>query len=78
MVTHPEPRTVFVAVGFEGSTIREVLAHDSVERVVMVDIDREVVDLCREHLVGHHQGAVDDPRLTLSAHGRAAVPAGYG
>ena len=65
MVTHPEPRKVFVAGGGEGATIREVLAHDSVERVVMVDIDREVVDLCKEHLGGHHQGAFDDPRLEL-------------
>ena len=65
MVAHPEPRTVFVAGGGEGATVREVLAHDSVERVVMVDIDREVVDLCREHLEGHHQGAFDDPRLEL-------------
>ena len=65
MVTHPQPRRVFVAGGGEGATIREVLAHDSVERVVMVDIDREVVDLCKEHLGGHHQGAFDDPRLEL-------------
>ena len=65
MVTHPEPRKVFVAGGGEGATIREVLAHDSVERVVMVDIDREVVDLCKEHLGGHHEGAFDDPRLEL-------------
>ncbi len=65
MVTHPGPRTVFVAGGGEGATIREALAHDAVERVVMVDIDREVVELCREHLGGHHQGAFDDPRLEL-------------
>ena len=65
MVTHPEPRTVFVAGGGEGATIREVLSYDSVERVVMVDIDREVVDLCKEHLGGHHEGAFEDPRLEL-------------
>ena len=65
MVTHPKPRKVFVAGGGEGATIREVLAHDSVERVVMVDIDREVVDLCKEHLGGHHQGSFGDPRLEL-------------
>ena len=61
-----------------GATIREVLAHDSVERVVMVDIDREVVDLCREHLGGHHQGAFDDPAPGAAPHGCAAVPTGYG
>ena len=31
----------------------------------MVDLDREVVDLCKEHLPNHHQGSFDDPRVTL-------------
>ena len=31
MISHPCPRTVFIAGGGEGSTLREVLAHHSVE-----------------------------------------------
>ena len=31
----------------------------------MIDLDREVVELCRTHLPNHHQGSFDDPRLTL-------------
>ena len=31
----------------------------------MVDLDDQVVALCREHLPNHHQGSFDDPRLTL-------------
>ena len=65
MIAHPGPTSVFVAGGGEGSTIREVLRHSTVERVVMVDIDREVVQLCREYLPNHHQGAFDDPRVSL-------------
>lgn len=65
MIAHPNPRTVFVAGGGEGATIREVLRHRSVEKVVMVDIDKEVVDLCKQYLTNHHQGAFDDPRLEL-------------
>ena len=65
MVAHDAPRRVMVAGGGEGATIREVLRHPSVEEVVMVDLDREVVDLCRRHLPRHHQGAFDDPRLSL-------------
>ncbi len=65
MVAHPGPREVFVAGGGEGATIRETLSHRSVERVTMVDIDAEVVELCREHLPKFHQGAFDDPRLEL-------------
>ena len=65
MLAHPGPRRIFVAGGGEGATIREVMAHRTVERVVMVDIDREVVELCREHLPSFHRGACDDPRLEL-------------
>ncbi|MCI0438185.1 MAG: polyamine aminopropyltransferase [Chloroflexi bacterium] len=65
MVAHPNPRHVFVAGGGEGATIREALSHSSVQKVVMVDIDREVVELCRKHLPSHHRGSFDDPRLEL-------------
>ncbi len=65
MIAHPGPRSVFVAGGGEGATIREVLKYASVERVMMVDIDQEVVDLCREHLPNHHQGSFEDTRVEL-------------
>ena len=65
MVTHPGPRTVFITGGGEGATAREVLSHSSVERVVMVDLDEEVVDLCKRFLPNHYGGAFDDRRLEL-------------
>jgi spermidine synthase len=65
MLMHPGPRTVFIGGGGEGGTLREVLAHQSVERVVMLDLDREVVELCRCYLPQHHQGSFDDPRVEL-------------
>lgn len=65
MIAHREPRAVFVAGGGEGATIREVLKHRTVERVVMVDIDRKVVELCREYLPNHHSNSFDDPRVEL-------------
>ena len=65
MIAHQGPRSVFIAGGGEGATAREALAHRTVERVVMVDIDKEVVDLCKQHLPDHHRGAFDDPRLQL-------------
>jgi len=64
MVAHPNPQEVFVAGGGEGATAREVLRHSTVSRLVMVDIDGEVVGLCRRYLP-HHQGAFEDPRLRL-------------
>ena len=65
MIGHPNPLEVFVAGGGEGATIREVLSHKSVTRAVMVDIDAELVELCRKYLPNHHRGSFDDPRLEL-------------
>jgi spermidine synthase len=65
MLTHPQPETVFIAGGGEGATLREVLSHQTVKRAVMVDIDEEVVSLCRRFLPAWHQNAFDDPRAEL-------------
>ena len=65
MVTHPNPVSVFIAGGGEGATLREALTHDTVQRAVMVDLDREVVEVCVRYLPNHHRGAFDDPRTEL-------------
>jgi spermidine synthase len=62
-VLHGSPRSVLVLGGGDGCTIREVLKWNSVERVVLVDIDEEVVRACEEFLPELHQGAFQDPRL---------------
>ena len=65
MLSHPNPKNIFIVGGGEGATLREVLRHQSVEQVLMVDIDQEVVEACKTHLPMWHQGAFDDPRLDL-------------
>ncbi|HRR35262.1 MAG TPA: fused MFS/spermidine synthase [Kiritimatiellia bacterium] len=65
MVMHPQPCRVLIAGGGEGATAREVLRHACVGRVLMADIDGEVVDLCRTHLPQWHANCYEDPRLEL-------------
>ncbi len=65
MITHPRPRRVLVLGGGEGATIREVLRHRSVEEVVMVDIDRDVIEFAKKHLEEWHQGSFNDKRVRL-------------
>ena len=62
---HGSPRSVLILGGGEGATAREALRWKSIERVVMIDIDREVVEACREHLAEMHQGAFDDARVEV-------------
>ncbi|MQF67676.1 spermidine synthase, partial [SAR202 cluster bacterium AD-802-F09_MRT_200m] len=65
MLCNPEPKQAFIGGGGEGGTLREVLGHKSVKRVTMVDLDSEVVALCREYLPNHHKGSFDDSRTSL-------------
>jgi spermidine synthase len=65
LIAHPAPKSVYIAGGGEGATLREALRHPSVERVVMVDIDGEAVDFVKAHMQSWHQGAFDDPRTEL-------------
>ncbi|KAL6212247.1 hypothetical protein ACLB2K_017468 [Fragaria x ananassa] len=50
LLSHPKPKNVFIMGGGEGSAAREALKHKLLEKVVMCDIDQEVVDFCRRHL----------------------------
>ena len=65
MLCHTNPRRVFVVGGGEGAPVREILKHRSVESVLMVDIDSEVVEFCRRHLPEMSAGAFEDPRVRV-------------
>jgi spermidine synthase len=65
MIFHGHPETVLVLGGGEGATVREVIRWKTVKKVVMVDIDEEVVEACKIHLPEMHQNAFDDPRVEV-------------
>lgn len=50
MMQHPEPKSVLVIGGGDGGTVREVLKHKTVERVVLCEIDGMVIDACKKFL----------------------------
>lgn len=65
MITHADPHAVFIAGGGEGATLREVLRYKSVERAVMVDIDKDVVEMCHKYLPNFHRGSFEDTRAVV-------------
>ena len=65
LTTEAPARTALVIGGGEGATLREILRYPAITRAVMVDIDGEVVDLCRRHLPEMHQGAFEDRRTEV-------------
>ena len=58
-------KRVLIIGGGDGGCLREALRHPGVEKVTMVEIDPTVVDLSREYLPMHSDGAFDDPRTDL-------------
>lgn len=65
LITHPEPRHVLILGGGEGATLRETLKHQTVEKATMVDIDKQLVELCQEYLPEWSEGAFSSPKTDL-------------
>jgi len=63
MMSHRDPRKVLIVGGGDGGAAREVLKHDPSE-VVLVEIDENVVNACREYL-GIDRGALSDERVSV-------------
>lgn len=64
MFTHGNVKNVLVIGGGDGGTVREILRHEGVEKVTMVEIDAEVINSCKEFLP-NIAAAFDNPKLEL-------------
>ena len=65
LMAHGAAREVLIIGGGDGGALEEVLKHQTVARVTMVELDPGVVELARRHLPGISRGAFDDPRTRL-------------
>ena len=65
LLSHHRAETALILGGGEGATAREILNSRRIKRVVMADIDFNILRFARKHLASWHQGAFDDPRLRL-------------
>ncbi|MEL6339365.1 MAG: polyamine aminopropyltransferase [Myxococcota bacterium] len=58
------PKNVLIVGGGDAGCLREVLKHDTIERVVQVDIDRRVTEVAQEHF-DWVAPALRDPRAEV-------------
>ncbi len=65
LLSHPDPKSVLIIGAGDGTVLREVVKHQTVQQVTMVELDGALVRVCREHLSTLLNGAYDDPRLNL-------------
>lgn len=64
-IIHRCPKKVLLFGGGEGATLREILKHNTVKKVSMIDIDEEVINFCRIFLPEWHQGSFDNKRVEI-------------
>ncbi|MGI6083329.1 MAG: polyamine aminopropyltransferase [Limnochordia bacterium] len=64
LFTHPNPKRVLVIGGGDGGTMGEVIKHSEVEEAHLVEIDGQVIEVCREFLPQLAR-SLDDPRVTV-------------
>lgn len=61
---HTDPKKVLVIGGGDGGVIRELLKHQQLAEITLVEIDETVIRLAREYLPGMARG-LDDPRVQV-------------
>jgi spermidine synthase len=64
-ITIDGPKKALVIGGGDGGAAEEFLKYDTIEKVVMVELDGGVVDACKEYIPGICGGAFKDPKLDL-------------
>jgi len=65
LLEHGSAKSVMIVGGGDLSIADEALKHKNVREVVLVDIDGDVVELCRKHFSGINAKAFKDKRLTV-------------
>lgn len=64
MATNPNIKNVLVIGAGDGGTVRELTRYETIENIDMVEIDKLVVDICREYLP-QTASKLDDSRVNL-------------
>ncbi len=64
MAVNPEIKDVLVVGAGDGGTVRELTRYETIENIDMVEIDRLVVDLCREY-IPQTSSKLDDDRVNI-------------
>jgi spermidine synthase len=65
LTAHAAPKRVLIVGGGDGGSSEEALKHPSVERLTMVEIDGDVIEVAKEHFREVHQGVFDNPKLRV-------------
>jgi spermidine synthase len=64
LAVHKTAKEVLVIGGGDGGTVRELLKYPRLKKITLVEIDEEVIRVCREYFP-HLAGSLSDPRVEV-------------
>ena len=64
MSVHPKAEKILIIGGGDGGAVRELVRYKSIKHIDLVEIDKQVVDVCREFLP-LTSSKLDDERVTV-------------
>jgi len=65
MLLHPNPKEVFILGGGDGLAAREVLKHPGVEKIYLVDIDGEMINVSKKYFGELNQRSLENPKVNI-------------
>jgi spermidine synthase len=65
MLLSEKPENAIILGGGEGATLREVLKHKSIVKALMIDIDKDAIQIAKKYLQEWHQGAFENPKAKV-------------
>jgi len=66
MLTHPSPEEILIIGGGDGGALKEVLKHNTVKNVTLVDLDEEVMKIVKKYVPEMFKDSLEDSRVKIS------------
>jgi spermidine synthase len=64
LFSHPDPQQILIIGGGDGGTAREVVKHKGIERIQLVEIDKEVISVSKKYFPSLAR-ALDHPKVNI-------------
>lgn len=65
LISKKVPEVFAIMGGGEGATAREILNYKPTKKLIMADIDHNILKFARQHLESWHNGSFEDERMVL-------------
>lgn len=65
MIAHPNPKNVLIVGGGDGGVLKQVLKHNTVKKVDMVELDEEVINVSKKYLKKIHENSFENKKSNI-------------